>query len=102
MVSTGLVIRLQAKPGREHDVETFLEGVIPIVNAEPGTTALFAVRFGPSEFGVINAFEDEAGKQAHFAGHAAAGISERAAELFATPPAIEPIEILGSKLPGSM
>jgi quinol monooxygenase YgiN len=100
MVSTGLLIRLRAQPGREDDVVKFLEDVIPLVNAEPGTTALLAVRFGPSDFGIINAFPDEAGRQAHFAGHAAAGLSERAASLFASPPAIEPLEILASKLPG--
>src|SRR5258706_16009960 len=100
MVSTGLVIRLQAAPGREADVTKFLDDVIPLVNAEPDTTALLAVQFGPSEFGIINAFNDQRGLQEHFAGHAAALLSASAAQLFSAPPAIESITILGSKLPG--
>jgi len=102
MVSKGLLIRLHAQPGRDADVVAFLESVIPLVDAEPATTALLAVRFGPSEYGIINAFPDDTGMQAHFAGHAAAGLSEQAANLFAAPPAIEPLEILASKLPGPM
>jgi len=101
MVSTGLVIRLSAAPGREADVTRFLDEVIPIVNAEPDTTALFAVQFGPSEYGIINAFRDQRGLQDHLAGHAAALLSAQAAQLFAAPPAIEAITILGSKLPGA-
>jgi quinol monooxygenase YgiN len=99
MVSTGLVIRLQAAPGRDAEVRKFLDDVIPLVNDEPGTTALLAVQFGPSEYGIINAFNDQRGLQEHFAGHAAALLSAQAAQLFAAPPAIEQITILGSKLP---
>jgi quinol monooxygenase YgiN len=100
MVSVGLLIRLQAKPGQEAEVAKFLEEVIPVVEQEPATTALLAVRFGPSEFGIINAFPDEAGRQAHIGGHAGAALSMRAAELFEQPPAIEAIDIIASKLPG--
>ena len=99
MVTTGLLIRMQAQEGKEAEVVRFLSDVIPIVEAEPDTTALFAVQFGPSEFGVINAFPDEKGLQAHVAGHAGGALSEQAAQLFAAPPTIEPLRILASKLP---
>jgi len=99
MVTKGLLIRLQAKPGSEDELERFLSGVIPVVNAEPATTALFAIRFGPSEFGIVNAFPDEAGRQAHIAGHAGTALSAEAPRLLATPPAIEALEIFASKLP---
>jgi quinol monooxygenase YgiN len=100
MVTVGLLIRLHAKPGREEDVVQFLASVIPVVEKEPATTALFAIRFGPSEFGIFNAFPDEAGRQAHIGGHAGQALSARAAELLAQPPAIEPVDIIASKLPG--
>jgi|SRR5947208_16585589 len=99
MVTKGLLIRLQAKPGSEDELERFLSGVIPVVNAEPATTALFAIRFGPSEFGIVNAFPDEAGRQAHIAGHAGTALSAQAPRLLAAPPAIEALEIFASKLP---
>ena len=98
MVTVGLVVRLHARPGKERDVETFLEGVMPLIREEPATTALFGVRFGPSEYGIVNAFPDEAGRAAHVSGRAAAALFERADELFATPPEIEPVDILAAKL----
>jgi quinol monooxygenase YgiN len=100
MVTKGLLIRLQAMPGSEAELERFLTGVIPLVDAEPATTALFAIRFGPSEFGIVNAFPDEAGRQAHITGHAGAALSDQA-RLLAAPPAIEALEIFASKLPAS-
>ena len=36
-----------------------------LVNQEPATVAWFAIRLGPSEFGIFDAFLDDAGRQAH-------------------------------------
>ena len=46
MVTVGLWVRLKAKPGREADVASFLEGGRLLVDEEPDTTAWFAVRLG--------------------------------------------------------
>lgn len=100
MVTKALYVRLQAKPGREADVESFLRGGLPIVEQEPGTTAWFAIRMGPSTFGIFDAFPDEAGRRAHLAGDVAQALKERASELFSEPPAIEEIDVLAAKLPG--
>ena len=101
MVTEGLLVRLEAKPGHEQDVEQFLAGVMPYVEREPGTIALFTLRLGPSSFGIFNAFPDEAGRQAHIAGDAAIGLSALAAQALASPPAVEPVDIIAAKLPGS-
>ena len=99
MVTKGLLVRLEAKPGHEDDVEQFLHGVMPVIDREPATIALFAVRLGPSTFGIFNAFPDEAGRQAHIGGDAAIGLSALAARALSAPPSIEAVEILGAKLP---
>ncbi len=62
MVKVALFVQLEAKPGKEADVEKFLLGGLPIVEEEPATTAWFAIRMGPSTFGIFDAFPDEAGK----------------------------------------
>jgi quinol monooxygenase YgiN len=98
VVTSGLLIRLQPKSGEESAVEALLSGAIPTVDAEPGTTALFMIRFGPTEYGIFNAFPDEAARQAHMTGHAAEGLFANA-HLFAQPPAIEPVDIIAAKLP---
>ncbi|MEO8293725.1 MAG: antibiotic biosynthesis monooxygenase [Actinomycetota bacterium] len=100
MVTVGLLVRMEAKPGKEGDVEEFLLGGLPLVQDEPDTVAWFAVRMGPSTFGIFDVFPDDAGRQAHLSGRVAEALMARADELFATPPAIEQLDVLASKLPG--
>lgn len=68
MTKFALFLRLEAKPGQEAAVADFLADALPLANAESGTTAWFALKFGPSTFGVFDAFADEAGRQAHLNG----------------------------------
>lgn len=99
MVSVGLFVRMQAKPGKETDVENFLRGGLPLVQEEPATVAWFGIRLDPSTFGIFDAFPDEAGRQAHLSGKVAAALMEKAPELFERPPTIEKIDVLADKLP---
>jgi len=100
MVKTALFVRLEAKPGKEAEVEAFLRGGLPIVMEEPATIAWFAIRLGPSTFGIFDAFPDEAGRQAHLNGRVAAALMAKASELLAQKPVIEKVEVLAAKLPG--
>ena len=100
MVKVALFVRLEAKPGKEKEVESFLLSGLPIVNEEPDTTAWFGIRLGPSTFGIFDAFPDEAGRQAHLSGKVAAALMEKAGELFSEPPSIENVNVLAAKLPG--
>ncbi len=99
MVTKALFVRLEAKPGREDDVDRFLRGGLAIVEREPATTAWFAVRMGPSTFGIFDAFPDEAGRQSHLSGGVAQALRDQAPDLFSGPPSIEEINVLASKLP---
>lgn len=99
MVNVALV-RLEAKPGKEADVANFLRGGLSVVQEEQATIAWFAIRLGPSTFGIFDAFPDEAGRQAHLSGRVAAALMAKASELLAQPPTIEKIDVLAAKLPG--
>lgn len=98
MVSLALFVKLEAKPGKEDDVEAFLNSGRALVDDEPGTIAWFAVRFGPSTFAIFDAFEDEDGRQAHLSGQVAAALMENAPDLLAEEPKIEQLDVLASKL----
>lgn len=98
-VRVGLLVRLEAKPGKEAAVESFLRGGLTIVEQEPDTVTWYALKLGPSTFGIFDTFSDDAGRQAHLAGRVAAALAAQAPELLATAPVIEPVEILASKLP---
>jgi quinol monooxygenase YgiN len=98
MVHVGLLARIEAKPGKEDEVAQLLTGALPLANAETATTVWFALRIGPSTFGIFDAFADEAGRQAHLAGQIAAALMAKAPELLAVPPTIEKVDILAAKL----
>ena len=100
MVKVALYVRLEAKPGKEAEVESFLRGGLSIVQEEPATTAWFAIRMGQSTFGIFDAFPDEAGRQAHLSGRVAATLMAKAPELLAQKPIIEKVDVLAAKLPG--
>jgi len=100
MVKVALYVRLEAKPGKEAAVESFLRSGLSIVQEEPATTAWFALRMGPRTFGIFDAFPDEPGRQAHLAGRVAAALMSKAPELLEKPPAIEKVDVLAAKLPG--
>jgi quinol monooxygenase YgiN len=99
MVTVALLVRLEAKPGKEPEVERFLRSGLPLVEDEPATLAWFGIRLGPSTFGIFDAFPDEAGRQAHLSGKVAVALMAKASELLASPPVIEKVDVLAAKLP---
>ncbi len=99
MVNVGLLVRLEAKPGKEDDVAKFLDSGLQIVQGEPGTVTWYAIRLGPSTFGIFDTFADDDGRQAHLNGQVAAALGENADALLSQPPTIEQVDILAVKLP---
>ena len=102
MVSKGLLVRLEAKSGKDAEVEEFLLSALPIVREEAATTAWFAIRFGRSDYAIFDAFPDDAGREAHLSGPVAKALMERADALFAEPPRIQKLDVLADKLPATI
>ena len=98
MVTTGLIVRLDAKPGKETDLAAFLTGALPLVESEPQTVAWLAVRTSASSFAIVDVFPDESGRQAHLDGPVAAALTKKASELLAQAPEIERVDVLAAKL----
>lgn len=99
MVTTGLLVRLEAQHGREAELEDFLRSAQALVAQEPATSAWFAVRFGRLEYGIFDVFPDEAGRQAHLAGAVAAQLMGPGRQLLARDPQIQRLSLLAHKLP---
>jgi len=100
MVSAGLLVRLEARPGKEAELESFLKSGLQLVEREPGTTTWFALKLGPGSFGVFEAFPDELGRKAHLQGLVAETLRARASELLTKPPDFERADVLAAKLKG--
>ena len=98
MNKVGILATLQARTGKEADVEQFLSSATPLVVAEVGTTAWFAFKIGPATFGIFDTFKDEEGRKAHINGEVAKALFARAEELFVTHPHIQTADMLAEKL----
>ena len=94
-----LFARLEAKAGKEQEVAEFLNQGLALANQEATTLMWFALRLGPTTFAIFDTFADEAGRQRHLNGPIAQALMAKASVLLAAPPVIEPLEVLGAKLP---
>lgn len=99
MIRVGLLVRLQAKSGKETEVARFLESGLALANQEAATPIWFALRLGSATFGIFDAFADDAGRKAHLGGQIAAALMAKAPELLAEPPQIEHVDVLAAKIP---
>ena len=97
MVRVGLLVRLEAKSGKEAELASFLESALPLDNRESTTVVWFAIRIGPSTFGIFDAFANEAGRDGHLNGPIAAALMSKAADLLSEPPKIERVDVLAAK-----
>lgn len=98
-VRAALLVGLEAKPGKEAAVASFLRGGLSIVEQEPATITWYAIRRGPAAFAIFDTFPDDTGRQAHLAGRVATALMAQAPELLASAPTVESVEILAAKLP---
>ena len=96
--NVALWVVLEAKPGREAEVEAFLRSGLALVQQEPATTTWYAIRLGGPKFGIFDTFPDDAGRQAHLSGQVAAALMAHAPDLLAKPPSIEKIDVIAAKL----
>jgi quinol monooxygenase YgiN len=98
MLTKSLFARLEAKPGKEAELAAFLKQGLQLAQDEATTPVWFALRLGPSTFGIFDAFRDETGRQAHLDGPIAKALMAQAPNLLATPPVIERLDVLGAKV----
>ena len=96
-----LLALLEAKPGKEQEVEEFLKSAQPLAAREPGTTTWYALKLGPNKFGIFDTFKQEEGRDAHLNGEIAKALMSKAGELLAKPPQIEKLDILAAKAAGA-
>ena len=97
-VKLALLVRLEARPGKENELAEFLRQTLSLAQNEPGTSAWFAIHLGKSAFAIFDVFTDEAGRQAHLTGALAAALKQKSRVLLAKPPVFEKIDVLAAKL----
>src|SRR6516162_4411799 len=101
MEAIGLLVTLEARAGKEADVEAFLKSAQPLALDEKATLKWYAIKLGPGKFGIFDTFANEAGRNAHLSGDIAKALGARASELFAVPPQVEKLEVLANTDPAT-
>jgi len=91
-----LLVTLEARAGKEADVEAFLKSAQPLALDEKGTLKWYAIKVGTGKFGIFDTFANEASRDAHLSGDIAKALGARASELFAVPPQVEKVEVLAN------
>lgn len=97
MERVALLVRLEAKPGKEKEVSDFIKSALPLAQAEAFTVKWYALQMGPSTFGIFDSFENEDGRKSHLGGQIAQALMKNAPQLLATDPVIEQVDLLAIK-----
>lgn len=97
MEKFALLARVEAKPGKEAEVEAFLKSALPLAEAEPQTVRWYGLKINENTFGIFDTFETEDGRKAHLQGKIAEALMANAAELLAKDPVIEFVDLLAVK-----
>jgi len=97
MEKLALLVRLEARPGKEKELEEFVKSALALAQNEPETVRWYALQLSPSTFGIFDTFAAEEGRQAHLSGPIARALLEKADELLSVPPQIDPVTLLAVK-----
>jgi quinol monooxygenase YgiN len=96
-VKLGLLVLLEAKPGKGTELEAFLEAGRALAVAEAGTVTWYAFKISDSEFGIFDSFETEEARQAHSSGEIPTALGQVAPDLLAQEPDIRMVDVIAVK-----
>ena len=97
MIDRALFVRVEAKEGKEDEVEDFLRSALDDVMEEEGTVDWYAVKFGPRDFAIFDTFGSEQDRLAHLAGKVGRALIAQTPTLLSGVPKIERAEVLAFK-----
>ena len=97
MATKAIWVMLHARPGKEADVEAFLKQGAAMSHDEPKTVNWYGMKMAPGVYGVLDTFDDEAGRDAHLNGEIAKALMANASTLFSNEIKIEKMDVLADK-----
>lgn len=97
MEKFALLARLEAKAGKENEVEEFIKSSLPLAVEEIDTLKWYGLKINENTFGIFDTFTTEDGRQGHLKGKIAAALMANAATLLAKDPVIEFVDLLAVK-----
>ncbi|MGI4977335.1 MAG: SDR family oxidoreductase [Janthinobacterium lividum] len=92
-----LHIRLEARRGREGELDALVRGIRAEVEREPGTRPWVAAQLSRRVYEIFETFPDEAARRAHLAGKGAALLLRRSNAVLARPARIDRLDVVTTK-----
>jgi hypothetical protein len=99
MIKSALFVKLEAKPGKEKEVEQLLKDGLNDIQGEEDTITWYAVRTGFSTFAIFDTFSGDKGRQKNLTGEVAKTLTAKASQLLVGTPTIEKADVLAAKMP---
>jgi hypothetical protein len=96
-ISLGLLVTLEAKPGKGPELGAFLEKGRAIAAAESGTVTWYAFRISETTYGIFDTFDTPEGRQAHLDGEIPQALAQVGSDLLASDPDIRLVDVLAVK-----
>jgi hypothetical protein len=93
ITTLALFVRLDARTGREDEVEALLRSIQPLVGATEPVRCWFALQMAPQVYGLFSTFDSEADREAYLQVLSQVW-AERTSELLSRPPVTEKVEVL--------
>ena len=92
-------IHMEARPGKEAEVERMLSDILDVVNDEPTTGPWFSFRYSQTAFGIVEMFANIAGRDTHTRGGGGDIFRDldRLNDILAYPAHIYRLDVLSSK-----
>ena len=90
----GLLVLVEAQPGKGPDVWDFLAAARDIAADEPETKTWYAFKIDETHFGLFDTFETEEGRQAHLSGAIPAAVAENGPHMLVSDTDIRLIDLI--------
>ena len=97
MEKFALLARLEAKTGKEKEVEDFIKSALPLALEEIDTLKWYGLKINENTFGIFDTFTTEDGRKEHLQGKIAADLMANASTLLSKDPVIEFVDLLAVK-----
>ncbi|HWG00517.1 MAG TPA: antibiotic biosynthesis monooxygenase [Trebonia sp.] len=96
-ISLGILVQLEAAPGKAGKLADFLRAGRELAVAERGTVTWYAFKISETRYGIFDTFETDEARQAHLNGEIPRALGQVAPDLLAGEPEISTVDVIAVK-----
>jgi len=96
-VKFGLLVQLEAKPGKGSNLGEFLEAARALALREEGTVTWYAFKINDTAYGIFDTFDTEPARDAHLNGQIPKALGKIVPEMLAGDPDVQAIDVIAVK-----